>query len=146
MEIQNAANRQAIEHLMAKYAHHGDRGVAGAGNVRVAVAQLFAPDGVWESGTAARFEGGKPSLQAAAVPRSGSSSASCSIPSSASRAMTQEGAGIPLLLTGRHPASRWGVGRYSARRRRTTEGWRIARLTADTVARTSPEAFGITAI
>ncbi len=134
-QAETIASRQAIEDLMARYAHFGDRGFAGSGADTQALAALFTQDGVWESGDVVRFEG--PEAIAAGLAASPVAFVVHMLLNPIITFDGDEASGLwkaILLLTGREGAGRWGVTRYEVRYRSTVEGWRIAHLRSGNIA------------
>lgn len=138
-------DRAEIEQLMALYAHHGDRGFGAAGADPAALAGLFTQDGVWESGTLARFEGREAiaaGIDAAPVKFVVHLMLNPIIAIEGDMASGDWRA--LLLLSVGEAVPRWAIAHYAVRYRRTAQGWRIAALTTNTIASAEAGALAIT--
>lgn len=145
IDLQSLHDRVEIAGLMAHYAHLGNRGFASAGADAAALAALFTDDGVWESGTLARFEG-------AAAIAAGLDVAPVEFvvhlflnPLITLAGETASAQWRALLLLNAGGAARWGVSHYQVEYRRTAAGWRISSLSTGNIAWAKADELSVTA-
>lgn len=146
MDLQALSDRAEIADLMARYAHHGDRGFAAAGADSAALAALFTEDGVWQSGAQMRFVG-----RSAIAAGLGASPVDFVVhlfvnPLIELAGDTASAQWRAILLLDAGGSARWGISHYRVDYRRTGEGWRIAELTTGAIAWARADDLAVTSV